>query len=106
MRDTIMRRSRLLLFVVLLSVAGLAYTFTPPRGPRSMSTFDAPRMADLELRMWKAYYAKQRLPLFGLLITTLREQYHYSWAVATKEAFYLARAAATFGDLRAGYDSV
>jgi hypothetical protein len=35
----------------------------------------------------------------------LREQYHYSWAVATKEAFYLARAAVTFRDLRGDYEA-
>ena len=56
--------------------------------------------------MWQAYYAKERLRLFGLLVTMLHEQYHYSWATATLEGFHLARAAATFGDLRGGYDVV
>ena len=80
--------------------------FAPPPGPRSMRRFDAVRMADLELRMWQAYYAKDRVRLFALLVTTLREQYHYSWAVATSEGFHLARAAATFSDLRSNYDVV
>ena len=75
----------------------------PPRGPRSMREFDPPRMANLELRMWKAYYAKQHLRLFALLVTMLHEQYHYSWVRATTEGFHLARAAATFGDLKSGY---
>ena len=44
--------------------------------------------------------------LFSLLVTMLREQYHYSWATATVEAFHLARAAATFGDLTGSYDVV
>jgi len=88
-----------LVFVTVLAV-------TPPRGPRSMRRFDPDRMAGLEVGMWQAYYAKQRLRLFALLVTTLREQYRYSWAVATLEAFHLARAAATFGDLRSGYDVV
>jgi hypothetical protein len=56
--------------------------------------------------MWQAYYAKERVHLFALLATTLREQYHYSWAVAASEAFHLARAAATFSDLRSNYDVV
>ena len=91
--------------LILLAFA-LAFVLTPPRGARSMREFNPPRLADLEVRMWQAYYAKQRTRLFALLITTLREQYHYSWATATVEGFHLARAAATFGDLRAGYDVV
>jgi hypothetical protein len=94
-----MRRSARFISVaaVLLGFA-LAFAFTPPRGPRSMRQFDAARMADLELRMWKAYYAKERTQLFALLVMTLHEQYHYSWAKATAQAFHLARAAARFGD--------
>ena len=56
--------------------------------------------------MWQAYYAKERVRLFTLLTTMLREQYHYSWATATVEAFHLARAAATFGDLKGNYEVV
>lgn len=56
--------------------------------------------------MWQSYYAKQRVQLFGLLVTMLHEQYRYSWATASIEGFHLARAAATFGDLRSGYDVV
>ena len=56
--------------------------------------------------MWQAYYAKERVRLFTLLTTMLREQYHYSWATASIEAFHLARAAATFADLKGGYDVV
>jgi len=84
----------------------LALAFTPPSGPRSMRQFNPTRIADLELRMWKAYYAKQRAELFRTLVTMLHEQYHYSWATATREAFYLARAAAAFGDLKGGYEVV
>ena len=84
----------------------LALMLTPPRGARSMREFNPPRLADLEVRMWQAYYAKERLRLFGLLVTLLHEQYHYSWATATLEGFHLARAAATFGDVRSGYDVV
>jgi hypothetical protein len=39
-------------------------------------------------------------------VTLLREQYHYSWATATREGFYLARAAATFGDATSNYERV
>ena len=56
--------------------------------------------------MWQAYYAKENVRLFGLLVTTLREQYHYSWLTATKEGYHLARAAATFGNARSNYEQV
>jgi hypothetical protein len=85
---------------------GLAFALTPPRGPRSMRQFRPARLAELEVGMWQAYYAKERVRLFSLLVTLLREQYRYSWATATLEGFHLARAAATFGDLKGNYDIV
>jgi len=96
----------------LAAIAGIVLAFvlalavTPPRGPRSMRQFNPARLASLELRMWQAYYAKDRVRLFGLLVTMLHEQYRYSWAMATREAFHLARAAATFGDIRDHYEVV
>src|SRR6185503_7389396 len=99
------RTIRLAVGAGLLAFA-LALAFTPPSGPRSMRAFNPTRLADLELRMWKAYYAKDRARLFGLLVTMLREQYRYSWATATREAFHLARAAATFGDANEHYEVV
>ncbi len=103
-----MRRFRAVFLVVcgIVAAFALAVVLTPPRGARSMREFNPPRLADLEVRMWQAYYAKERLRVFGLLVTMLHEQYHYSWATATLEGFHLARAAATFGDLRGGYDAV
>ena len=56
--------------------------------------------------MWQAYYAKENGRLFALLVTMLREQYHYSWLQATREGYHLARAAATFGNARSNYDVV
>ena len=90
----------------IVAAFALAFVLTPPRGARSMREFNPPRLADLEVRMWQAYYAKERVRLFSLLVTMLHEQYHYSWATATLEGFHLARAAATFGDLTGGYDVV
>src|SRR5712691_12810817 len=102
-----MRRSaRILVVVSIVAAFAAAFALTPPRGPRSMRQFDAGRLADLELRMWQAYYGKERARLFGLLVTLLHEQYHYSWATATVEGLHLARAAATFGDLTENYDVV
>ena len=90
-----------------VAIAGLAYVLlVPPAGARSLRQFDADRMADLELRMWQAYYAKQNVRLFGLLVTTLREQYRYSWMVAAREGFHLARAASRFGNATGHYEDV
>jgi len=101
------RRVRYFLIGAAVIVAfGAALAFTPPRGPRSMRHFNPDRLASLEVRMWQAYYDKEKVRLFALLVTMLHEQYRYSWATATREAFHLARAAATFGDLKGGYDVV
>jgi len=63
-------------------------------------------MAALELDMWQAYYDKERVRLFRGLITMLHEQNRYSWFRATQAGFYLARAAARFGDMRDNYEQV
>jgi len=90
-----------------LAAAAVAFQLTsPPAGPRSLRVFDPHRLADLERRMWQAYYGKERVRLFALLVTTLREQYHYSWTTATVEGFHLARAAATFAELKGHYETV
>jgi hypothetical protein len=102
-----MRRGSRLLIVFAIAFAGIAaFVLTPPRGPRSLRQFEPARLATLEVGMWKAHYAKQRVRLFSLLVTMLHEQYRYSWATATIEGFHLARAAATFGDASANYDVV
>src|SRR5579872_3410418 len=101
-----MGRSRTFLLastiVCAIAAFGTALALTPPRGTRSMRQFNADRLADLEVGMWQAYYAKERVTLFRLLVTLLHEQYHYSWATASREGFHLARAAARFGDSSCG----
>ena len=93
--------------VALAIVAAAIYVLAAaPPGPRSIRRFEPDRLANLELRMWQAYYAKQNVRLFALLLATLREQYHYSWAVAAREGFHLARAAARFGNARDHYEVV
>jgi hypothetical protein len=98
--------ARLAIAAVVLLAFVIAFAVTPPRGPRSLRVFKPDRLAELEVRMWQAYYAKERVRLFTLLVTMLHEQYRYSWATATVEGFHLARAAAKFGDLRRGYEVV
>jgi hypothetical protein len=89
---------------IVASAIGAVATRAPES--RSLRQFDPDRVADLELRMWQAYYAKARLRLFALLVQMLHEQYHYPWTTATREGFHLARAAATFGDARSRYEPV
>ena len=102
-----MRRAARATVALAVAVAFVAaFALTPPKGPRSLRQFQPARLADLEVRMWQAYYAKEHVRLFSLLVTMLHEQYHYSWATATVEGFHLARAAATFGDLTSGYEVV
>jgi hypothetical protein len=100
------RRSRLLLVLALLAGFGSYAALAAPDGPRSLRVFEPARLAGLELDMWKAYYAKENVRLFRLLVVMLREQYNYSWATAGREAFHLARAAATFGNARSNYEAV
>jgi hypothetical protein len=101
-----MARRPVVLVAALLLTGLIALTFVPAPGPRSLKVFDPDRVADLEVDMWQAYYNKERLRLFRGLVTLLREQNRYSWARAGQQAFYFARAAATFGDARSDYERV
>jgi hypothetical protein len=101
-----LKRRRIWLVAIVLALIIPAWVVLRAPEQRSMREFNADRVADLELRMWQAYYAKENLRLFALLVRSLREQYGYSWATATVEGFHLARAAATFGNLKEGYDVV
>jgi hypothetical protein len=102
-----MSRRRLWLVVCTLILVVLTYTLTAaPAGPRSLRQFDPDRTAALELDMWQAYYAKDKLRLFRGLVTLLHEQNRYSWGRAIQAGFYLARAASKFSELRSDYEQV
>jgi hypothetical protein len=66
--------------------------------------FDPDQLAALETRMWKAYYRRQPLRLFGLLVLALREQAGASWPRAIASAVLLTKAAVGFGHATAGYE--
>jgi hypothetical protein len=102
-----MRRRTVLLALVVLAAAGYYAGFVArPQGPTTGRDFDPDRLAALELDMWQAYYAKERVRLFRGLVVTLHEQYRYPWAKAARVAFHLARAASRFSELRADYEQV
>lgn len=66
--------------------------------------FEPDRLADLETRMWKAYYRRQPVRLFGLLVLALREQARVSWLRALRASLLLTRAAAGFARASADYE--
>ena len=102
-----MSRRRTWLVIFALVAAMMAYVLADaPEGPRSLRHFDPDRTAALELDMWQAYYAKDRLRLFQGLVTLLQEQNRYPWGRAIQASFYLARAASQFSDLRSDYEQV
>jgi hypothetical protein len=58
--------------------------------------FDPDEVARLETAMWRSYYDRRRLPLFGQLVSLLRGQFHLQPLRAVALAGLAARAAATF----------
>jgi hypothetical protein len=58
--------------------------------------FDPDELARLETAMWRSYYDRRRLPLFGQLVALLRGQFRLSPARSLALAFLAARAAAVF----------
>jgi hypothetical protein len=99
-------RGRAIIVVVALAAIYWVVAVRAPSGPRSVRVFDPDKLAELEVGMWQAYYAKEKFRLFRLLVVMLREQYHYSWQTAARAGYHLARAAATFGDATDNYDRV
>ncbi|HEX9100719.1 MAG TPA: hypothetical protein VF997_00880, partial [Polyangia bacterium] len=99
-------RGRFFVGVVALAAIYWGVAVRAPFGTRSVRRFDANALAELEVGMWQAYYAKDRFRLFRLLVVMLRAQYHYSWQKAAVAGYHLARAAATFGDASGDYERV
>jgi hypothetical protein len=92
--------------VLLAILAGGAYELflDAPSGPRTLRAFDPDRTADLEVDMWRVYYAHENIRLFADLVTMLHEQNRYPWAKAGVAAYHLARAASAFAGSHQGYE--
>jgi len=73
-------------------------------GTRWGRDFDPDELARLETRMWKAYYRRQPLRLFALLVQALRAQAQVSWPRALRASLLLTRAAAGFARATGDYD--
>jgi len=96
-------------FVVMAgAVAALAWTGFDLYGPRShdLRDFQPDEVGRLETAMWRSYYKKADLRLFGQLATLLREQYDLPALRSYLVAFHAARAAALFqrGHNRSEYE--
>jgi hypothetical protein len=79
---------------------------TEPAGSRPArwgAAFDPDRLARLETRMWKAYYRREPVRLFGLLVLAMREQADVGWLRALVASMWLTRAAAGFARARGDY---
>jgi len=99
-------RILILITVVLASVFIHAGFVATPSGPRDVRAFDPDRTAAIEVDMWKAYYDKRNVSLFLDLVTLTRELYRCPRSTAVRIAYHFARAAATFADIRSGYEQV
>lgn len=92
--------------VVLLAV--LAVVGWDLWGPRraSLRDFDPDVVAELETRMWRAYYERREGPLFRDMARLLRTQYHLPLLRSYSAAYQAARAAFVFkrGRVRADYE--
>jgi hypothetical protein len=73
-------------------------------GSRWGKDFDPDELANLETRMWKAYYRHQPARLFLLLIQALRAQAQVSWPRALQASLLLTRAAAGFARSSGDYE--
>jgi hypothetical protein len=99
-------RRALVVAAAVLAIGIYAGCVATPSGPRDIRVFDPARAADREVAMWQAYYDKRHVALFRHLVVQTRDTYRCTWWTASRIAFSLGRAAATFGNLRGGYDQV
>lgn len=73
-------------------------------GSRWGKDFDPDDLANLETRMWKAYYRRQPARLFVQLNQALRAQAQVSWPRALKASLLLTRAAVGFARSTGDFD--
>jgi hypothetical protein len=86
-------------WVLLAAVAGGAgWAVAELARPRraDIRVFDPDEVARLETAMWRSYYDRRRLPLFGQLVALLQGQFHLQPLRAVTLAGLAARAAAVF----------
>jgi hypothetical protein len=96
---------RVIAIVLALLICGALYDLYYPRTTQ-MREFDPDEVARLETAMWRSYYEKRRLALFGQLAKLLRTQYRMPPLRSNLVAYYAADAAFVFknGQQRTDYE--
>jgi hypothetical protein len=91
--------------LVAVAAGGAGWAVAELAQPRRVDirAFDPDEVARLETAMWRSYYDRRRLPLFGQLVALLQGQFHLQPLRAVALAGLAARAAAVF-QVGAGHD--
>jgi hypothetical protein len=89
--------------LALLLAAWVAFDLYRPVSP-SLREFDADEVARLETAMWRSYYSRERVKLFGQLAELLRTQYRLPFWRSNTVAYRAAKAAFVFKDGRGRSD--
>lgn len=97
MRKFLFRGSAVLLIVAALLAGWIAYDLYKPHKV-DIRDFDADEVARLDTAMWRSYYSRERLKLFGELTELLEKQYKLPFWRRQLMAFYAAKAAFVFKD--------
>jgi hypothetical protein len=84
------------MFGVFLSLGALAAAYFSYPRHADLTAFDAATMARLESSMWRDYYEKRYVALFGDLYSVSRDEYGFSPLDSVELAVTAARAAKTF----------
>lgn len=94
------RRRRWMKYGGVLIIALLLWTASDLYAPRrtSLREFDADEVARLETAMWRSYYSRRRVKLFGEMTELLRTQYRLPLLRSNAVAFRAAKAAFVFKD--------
>jgi hypothetical protein len=84
--------------LVAVAAGGAGWAVAELARPRRVDIrdFDPDEVARLETAMWRSYYDRRRLPLFGQLVALLQGQFHLQPLRAVALAGLAARASATF----------
>jgi hypothetical protein len=98
------RALRIFSLLVLVFLAGSALERLAPQ--KDLRDFDAAAVGKLDTDMWRSYYERHEVRLFGQLIGLLRDQYGMPPIEATRNAYRAAHAAFVFKDgaSRADYE--
>ena len=89
--------------LVIVLLAWAAFDLYAPRRT-SVREFDADEVARLETAMWRSYYSRERVKLFGQLAELLRTQYRLPFWRSNAVAYRAAKAAFVFKDGRGRAD--